>query len=213
MWGKILAGVAVGVGAVAAAPFTGGGSLLGGATLIGSLTGAGAITAATGAGLTGAAIGGAMADNEKDEKENIKNQGRAEGKAETLVKMNKLEKKLLSAMNVLKSHDEHFKAIIALEAVGVSCAACDGDFSANEKEEIGEFVTGMVKQSIPEDIKNRIKTIYDNPPTVEEALILAQNSTIKLDIYEDLIQFVMEIDGIKEEERVFVQAWSQLKAA
>jgi len=30
MWGKVLTGVAVGVGAVAAAPFTGGGSLVGG---------------------------------------------------------------------------------------------------------------------------------------------------------------------------------------
>ncbi len=44
MWGKILAGAAVGVGAVAAAPFTGGGSLLGGASLIASLTGAGTIS-------------------------------------------------------------------------------------------------------------------------------------------------------------------------
>lgn len=49
MWGKVLAGVAVGVGAVAAAPFTGGGSLLGGASLIASLSGAGTIAAAVGA--------------------------------------------------------------------------------------------------------------------------------------------------------------------
>jgi hypothetical protein len=213
MWGKILAGVAVGVGAVAAAPFTGGGSLVGGATLLSSLAGAGTIAAATGAGLTGAAVGAAMADSEEKEKENIKDTGRAEGKAEALVEMSKLEEKLISALGVLKSYDEHFKAIIALEAVGASCAACDGDFSDNEKEEIGEFVKGMLSQSIPEDVKNKIQSIYDNPPTVNEAFILAQNSGIALDVYEDLMQFVMEIDGIKEEERVFVQAWSQLKAA
>lgn len=213
MWGKILTGVAVGVGAVAAAPFTGGGSLVGGATLLSSLAGAGTIAAATGAGLTGAAVGAAMADSEEKEKKNIKNEGRAEGKAEALVEMSKLEEKLVSALEVLKSHDEHFKAIIALEAVGVSCAACDGDFSDNEKKEIGEFVKGMLSQSIPDDVKTKIQTIYNNPPTVKEAFILAQNSGIELDVYEDLIQFVMEIDGIKEEERVFVQAWSQLKAA
>jgi len=187
--------------------------LVGGATLLSSLAGAGTIAAATGAGLTGAAVGAAMADSDEKEKENIKNEGRAEGKAETLVEMGKLEEKLISALGVLKSHDEHFKAIIALEAVGVSCAACDGDFSDNEKEEIGEFVKGMLSQSIPEDVKNKIQSIYDNPPTVNEAFILAQNSGIALDVYEDLMQFVMEIDGIKEEERVFVQAWSQLKAA
>lgn len=213
MWGKVLAGVAVGVGAVAAAPFTGGGSLLGGASLLASLTGAGTIAAATGAALTGAAIGGVMADSEEDEKENFKNQGRAEGKAEVLMEMRMLEEKLLSALKTLKSHDEHFKAIIALEAVGVSCAACDGDFSVNEKEEIGEFVKGMLSQNIPADVKNKIQTIYDTPPTIKEAFILAQNSGIALDVYEDLIQFVMEIDGIKKEEKEFVQAWNQLKAA
>ena len=40
---KVLGGVAIGVGAIAAAPFTGGGSILGAATLVGSLTGAGAL--------------------------------------------------------------------------------------------------------------------------------------------------------------------------
>lgn len=213
MWGKILAGVAVGVGAVAAAPFTGGGSLLGGASALASLAGAGTIAAATGAGLTGAVVGAAMADSDEKEKENIKNEGKAEGKAESLLEMEKLEEKLIEALTNLKSHDAHFKAIIALEAVGVACAACDGDFSDNEKEEIGEFVKGMLAQSIPEDVKAKIQSIYDNPPTVKEAYILAEASEVSLDVYEDLIKFVMQIDGIKEEERVFVQAWSQLKAA
>lgn len=40
---KMLGGVAIGVGAVAAAPFTGGGSVLGAATLLGSMAGAGTI--------------------------------------------------------------------------------------------------------------------------------------------------------------------------
>jgi len=213
MWGKILAGVAVGVGAVAAAPFTGGGSLLGGASALASLAGAGTIAAATGAGLTGAVVGAAMADSDEKEKENIKNEGKAEGKAESLLEVEKLEEKLIEALTNLKSHDAHFKAIIALEAVGVACAACDGDFSDNEKEEIGEFVKGMLAQSIPEDVKAKIQSIYDNPPTVKEAYILAEASGVSLDVYEDLIKFVMQIDGIKEEERVFVQAWSQLKAA
>ncbi len=213
MWGKILAGVAIGVGAVAAAPFTGGGSLLGGASALASLAGAGTIAAATGAGLTGAVVGAVMADSDEKEKENIKNEGKAEGKAESLLEVGELEEKLLEALKNLKSHDAHFKAIIALEAVGVACAACDGDFSDNEKEEIGEFVKGMLAQGIPEDVKQKIQFIYDNPPTVKEAYILAEASGVSLDVYEDLIQFVMQIDGIKEEERIFVQAWSQLKAA
>jgi hypothetical protein len=213
MWGKLLTGVAVGVGAVAAAPFTGGGSLLGGASLIASLSGAGTIAAAVGAGVAGGAVGAAIADSDNNEKKQIKEEGRAEGKAENAIQIEKLENKLLQALTKLKSHDAHFKAIIAMEAVGVSCAACDGDFSENEREEIGEFVKGMIAQSIPEEVKEKIQSIYDNPPTVKEAFLLAKDSGMSLDVYEDVIRFVMEIDGVKPEEEAFVQAWNQLKAA
>lgn len=213
MWGKILAGAAVGVGAVAAAPFTGGGSLLGGATVIASLTGAGTVAAAVGAGAVGGVVGAAVAESDENEKKDLKEQGRAEGKAENGLQIEKLVSKLTQALKTLKSHDEHFKAIIAMEAVGTSCAACDGDFSDNEREEIGEFVKGMVAQNIPMDVKEKIQSVYDNPLTVEEAYLLAKDSGMSLDIYEDLIRFVMEIDGIKSEEKAFVQAWDQLKAA
>lgn len=213
MWGKILAGVAVGIGAVAAAPFTGGGSLLGGASLIASLSGAGTIAAAVGAGAVGGVVGAAVADSDEKEKSEIKKQGIAEGRAENSLKITQLANKLSQALEKLKSHDEHFKAIIAMEAVGVSCAACDGNFSEDEKVEIGEFVKGMISQSIPKDVKEKIQSIYDNPPTVREAFLLAKNTGMPLEIYDDLIKFVMEIDGVQPEEVVFVQAWNQLKAA
>ncbi len=213
MWGKILAGVAIGVGAVAAAPFTGGGSLLGGASLAASLTGAGTIAAAASAGIAGGAIGGAVGNKDKDKLNQAKEEGRTEGKAEVSIEINQLEKQLIAALQKLKSHDEHFRVIIALEAVGVACAACDGEFTNTEKEEIGEFINGMLSQSIPEDVKRKIKYIYDNPPTVKEAFLLAKKSGVSLDIYEDLIRFVIEIDGTKEEEIVFVRSWEQLRAA
>ena len=213
MWGKILAGVAVGIGAVAAAPFTGGGSLLGGASLIASLSGAGTIAAAVGAGAVGGVVGAAVADSDEKEKSEIKKQGIAEGRAENSLQITQLANKLSQALEKLKSHDEHFKAIIAMEAVGVSCAACDGNFSEVEKVEIGEFVKGMISQNIPKDVKEKIQSIYDNPPTVREAFLLAKNTGMPLEIYDDLIKFVMEIDGVQPEEIVFVQAWNQLKAA
>ena len=213
MWGKILAGVVVGVGAVAAAPFTGGGSLLAGATAMSSLAGAGTIAAAAGAAAVGATAGAVMADTEEDKKKAIRNEGKAEGMAVVRQEIEALETKLSRALEQLKSNDGLFNAIIALEAVGVACAACDDDFSDAEKEEIGEFVQGMLAQNIPENVKIKIQDVYDNPPTVKEAFELAENSGLEMSMFEDLIQFVMEIDGIKPEEKVFVRAWSQLKAA
>lgn len=214
MWGKILTGVVVGVGAVAAAPFTGGGSLLGGASLIASLTGAGTIAAAVGAGAVGGVVGAAVAETADNEKKQIKEQGRAEGIAKNASQLGDLIDKFTKIKERLESYEEHFKAIIAMEAVGVACAACDGDFSDSEREEIGEFVKGMIAQSIPKEVKDKIQSIYDNPPTVQEAFLLAKNSGMPIDVYEDLIMFVMEIDGIiRPEEKAFVQAWNQLKAA
>ena len=54
--GRALLGAAIGIGAVAAAPFTGGGSILGAATLAGSLSGVGTGLAAATAGFLGAAV-------------------------------------------------------------------------------------------------------------------------------------------------------------
>lgn len=213
MLGKILAGVAIGVGAVAAAPFTGGGSVLAGATALTSLAGAGTIATAVGVGLVGGITGAVIADTEEEEKKAIHDKGKSEGMAIAQQRIAALEKKLSSALQQLKSTDELFNAIIALEAVGVACAACDDDFSDAEKEEIGEFVRGMMAQTIPERVKAKIQDIYDNPPTVQEAFTLAENSGLEMAMFEEVIQFVMEIDGIKPEEKVFVRAWSQLEAA
>ena len=73
-YGKILGLAALGVGAVAAAPFTGGGSILGAVTLAGSLAGAGTIAAAAGAGVAGAAAGYAMSRKEEEEKKSKENE-------------------------------------------------------------------------------------------------------------------------------------------
>ena len=66
-WTKVIGGAVIGVGAIAAAPFTGGGSLLGAASLASSLAGAGALAA--GAGAAGATAGAVMGRREKEEEE------------------------------------------------------------------------------------------------------------------------------------------------
>ena len=60
---KAILGAVIGVGAVAAAPFTGGGSVLGAATLAGSLSGIGTCIAAAAAAAAGAALGDEMGDS------------------------------------------------------------------------------------------------------------------------------------------------------
>lgn len=62
---RMLLGAVLGIGAIAAAPFTGGGSVLGAATLAGSLSGVGTGLAAATAGVVGAAVADGMADEEE----------------------------------------------------------------------------------------------------------------------------------------------------
>ena len=68
----------------------------------------------------------------------------------------------------------------------------------------------MLKQNIPNRVKEELKSVYDNPPNIKEAFELAKHSGIPLKDYEELISFVVEIDGIKEEEKVFIAAWKKL---
>ncbi len=212
-WGYILTGAVIGVGAVAAAPFTGGGSVLGASTLIASLSGAGTIATAVGTSALGATGGAFLADSENAEQENITQDKIVEDKAKDSVKLEKLVKGLNSSLEKLKSHDEHFKAIIALEAVGVSCATCDGDFSEKEKRGIGKFVKGMLAQNIPKGIKEKIQSVYDNPLNINEAFKLAQDSGLELKEFDEVIQFTMKIDGVTKKEKIFFKAWKQLRTA
>ena len=61
---RVLLGAVIGIGAVAAAPFTGGGSILGAATLAGSLSGVGTGIAAATAGFLGVAVVDNMGETE-----------------------------------------------------------------------------------------------------------------------------------------------------
>lgn len=207
---KILGGVAVGVGAVAAAPFTGGGSVLGAATLLASLSGAGTIAAAVGAGAIGAAAGAAMG-NSKDEGYR---EGQKDAKAEYDIKSAKLLEKLEKALSMLKENKEYFNAIYAMEAVAVACANCDGKISIEERDQIELFIKGISSSKLPDTVKKKIQELYDSPLNIKEAHELARRASIEMSIFDDIINLVIHADGvIHENENAFVEVWQQLKAA
>ncbi len=196
-WGKILGGVALGVGAVAAAPFTGGGSILGAATLASSLAGAGA--AAAGAGAVGAAVGAVFSNEEEKEKQ--ENEKRI---AEASKKASKAEK-------IVKAHKEHSKLILALSALGISMANADGEISPEEELELNEFVGGLSSQGYPEHIKAQIREFIYNPPSFNEALDYLENvRAIEYDEIRSLLISVMEADGkIEIMEKAYLQAFDE----
>lgn len=150
--GKSLLGATIGVVAIAAAPFTGGGSLLGGATLAASLTGAG--VAAGVAGVVGAA-GGAMVQGAEDLKkaQQIK-------KAKEYAFMDGINKgKEMTVDQIQKFAD----FCLASTALSYWIARCDGDIDEKEMLEL-QFDLDSIKKNkdLPDAIKNELAVISMN---------------------------------------------------
>jgi len=194
-WGSILGMAALGVGAVAAAPFTGGGSILGAASLGASLAGAGA--AAVGAASVGAGVGAVMSKNEEEEEER---------KQRELAKANQKAEKATDIINETK---EHYQLIIALTALGVSMANVDGKISSEEMEELSEFVGGLSSLKYPQNIIDTINQIVSNPPSFNEAMKHLENiSSVEYPEIRNILVTVMESDGeIHPKEKAFLSAY------
>lgn len=193
-YGKILGLAALGVGAVAAAPFTGGGSILGAATLAGSLAGAGTIAAAVGAGAAGAAAGYAMSRNEEDEQKS---------KEEEIAKLKKELEKIKKMLEVFKSDNEYFSFIIAATAVGLAVANADGNISEVESTDIKEFIGGIGNTHYPQHVKDLLQDLEKNIPSIDtltEYLEIIHPESLKS--LEELVETVIWSDGIEHESEI-----------
>ena len=202
--GKMLAFAGLGVAAVAAAPFTGGGSILAATTAAGSLAGAGTLAAAAGAAATGAAIGKSLSDKEKAEREEL-----LEENAMLNQKAAKYEREFKEALERFQGDKEYFNYIIATTAIGISMANADGEISEEERVELEEFVGGIANSNYPEHIKEIIQKLYDNPPSFNTALqYLEKVDPSNYESIKDMLELIMEADGhIHEKEQAFLQAF------
>lgn len=203
---KILGGAVIGVGAIAAAPFTGGGSLLGAATLASSLAGAGTIAAAVGAGAVGAAAG-AYLDDEDDIRDEGRREGYLEGKAASALTVDLIKQQLYAS-------EKPYLDVLAMEAIAVAAAFCDGTVCERERTEIEELISGLSRSTLPDDVKAQISDLYDNPVDLMTAYEMAKTSSLPIDIFDEIINMVIAADEHEHNNEIaFRQAWHQLRAA
>jgi hypothetical protein len=205
---KILGGAAIGVGAIAAAPFTGGGSILGAASLATSLAGAGTIAAATGAGVTGAAAGKFLSNKEEE---------KVQEKFDKQKVKHELEKKEIISMvsSVLKDTTKFYEYVIAMHAIGLATANIDGHISEEELQEIEEFVSGIMSSKLPANVKNQIRIMAEDPPSLSTAfefLKRADMTEMGWKDVDDLIELVIIADGYEDEKELeFKKSWQMLR--
>ncbi|WP_052470670.1 TerB family tellurite resistance protein [Vibrio owensii] len=200
--------IAAGIGAVVAAPVTGGGS-------VAALIGAAGTTTAAGVALGAAAglAGSALTDNSE---EKARAEGRNQGRAEKAKEVEKLKSALEQQERHFASHKDYEDYLIALTSVGMACASCDGHISQEEQTEIQEFVAGIASSKLPDSVKKRIKDITNDQISLNTAFELAKpfmKSAKDKQDFLDVIEMTMEADGyVSGKEKLFLESW-KIKAA
>ena len=185
MLGKVVTGAAVGVLAVAAAPFTGGGSIVAaGVGLGGALAGGGAVAAAAGAGLAGAAAGAAL---DKAEKKKHMNDVKAAKESAFKDGMNAGKEKSASEI------EKFVNFYLATTALSYYAARCDGNISEEEKLEIDMDLDTIRKNcEIPDGVKNKMIEISENENLTWQEVITYLEK-VGIDTLKRLRQDVYEI--------------------
>ena len=150
-------------------------------------------------------------------RDNIKEGGRQEGfeqgKAENTAEVEELRDKLHLASDRFQNFKEFEDHTIALFAVALAVAHCDGEFSPEEKEEIDEFVAGSAQSGFPESWNAIIKQLYDTPPNFNTAMEYVKKSPRdKWEAFDEIITMVSAADGkLDNREQAFNSSWNQFK--
>ncbi|MFD1016198.1 hypothetical protein [Winogradskyella rapida] len=161
--GKILGGILVGVGAIAAAPFTGGGSLFAAGVSLSAALGGTAAAAAVGAGIAGGTAGAVIANKEKKEKEqankNHFNEGVKSGENKAKQKFN----------TILKTQKERDELMLISIKIGVYVSKVDGVIDKNELEELNKLCLFINQNpTTPQFIKEEVNRIINSNITYSE---------------------------------------------
>lgn len=221
---KVLGGVALGVGAVAAAPFTGGGSLVGAATLAGSLAGAGTVAAAVGAGAAGAAAGYALNEKEEEERRREIEKAREDTRKaadivwkEEITKLKKEHQETITEwqnefQGIKQGTHEHYdfcRQVTAMFGIGVAVAYADGEFSQAEEDEMDNFILGASAAALPRETVEAITLLKTNPPAFDTAIEKAKAANVKSMLVDAIINLIAKADDeITPEEQNFIDAWN-----
>ena len=194
---KVLAGAATGVAVVVALPVAG---AVGAVTAVGAAVGAAA-----------GAAGGAVADALDDTEEQAEKRGEEREKARNAEKLARVQ----SYLERVKEEFANFgDQLVAMFAVGIACANCDGEIHPHERRDIEDVIAGVSHSDLPSPIKEKINNLCDAPPNAKTAFELAKNAEVNPSVLDDIIDVVMVADGrVHPNERDFRDAWTKLRSA
>lgn len=207
--GKILLGAAVGVGAIAAAPFTGGGSILAGVSAAASLAGTGTVVAAVGAAGAGAVIGAAVSDIQDDDDAERIRTAKETAFEDGLKKGEEITKK--NIMPIIEDANKKYRYILALTAFGYAIAKCDGTISEEEEIELDYYLNLISKMQLPNSVLRQLATIKDSVCSFEDIVYyLDQVDYDYLHNFNELYENIALADNyINISEKEFGEKWKK----
>ncbi|MDC7278049.1 TerB family tellurite resistance protein [Butyrivibrio fibrisolvens] len=174
--GKVLIGAGVGVLAVAAAPFTGGGSVLAGASLMGSLAGAG--VAAAGAGIVGATA--AVLSDDDDKETRIVNNSESTEDEQSVEEVDKDSDSLgakTEKKNKKSFSEDELNFLYTVLSVSYYVAYSDNEFHKKEKDIIDAKIDETL-DGVPQKIKQKVVEIQKKEEwSFEDVKIYLDNIT------------------------------------
>lgn len=193
---KVLAGAATGVAVVVALPVAG---------AVGTVTMAGAAVGAA----AGAAVG-AVADALDDSEDQAVKRGEERERARNAELLARVQSYLEHTKDFVNFGDQ----LVAMFAMGIACANCDGEIHPDEKRDIEDSIAGFSSSGLPAVTKESINKLWEAPPNIKTAFELAKSAGVGFSVLDDIIDLVMMADGrVHPRERAFRSAWTKLKAA
>ena len=154
-------------------------------------------------------------DRDKQAERRGEQRGEAKAKAEYSAKFDKLEVLLKAELDKHYKSTRYYELVVALTALGLACAACDGEVSPEERSDIEEFIGGVSVAALPVDVRAKLDLLAQNPPNLATAFErVKQYGPDSMDLFDEVIRLVTRSDGpIAIEEVHFQDEWERLKQA
>jgi uncharacterized tellurite resistance protein B-like protein len=112
----------------------------------------------------------------------------------------------------LKTNQDYYDLVVAMAAVGLACATADGDIHAKEAKHIDEFIDAVDHSKLPEETKEQLAAMRQNPPTLETAAQLVQDLGVShLRLFDEIITMVTHADEFVHKDEInFAKKWRDL---
>ena len=129
-------------------------------------------------------------------------------------KIKSLQKHLEKAAKKFTEQNMINEFTICLYAVGISIAACDGNFDDDEAFMLKKHILGEASLVSSSAVNAALEQLTEHPPTFYEAMTYVEKlSSLAWPVIDDVLTLISEADGVvSEEELSYMAKWEEFKS-